>query len=106
MPNKPAAAKYYRASLRRRLRNRPVRTRARTAVRDAIDAIDSADWDDAEQLIPIAVRALDRAAQRRVIHPNNAARHKARLLRRYQAARDPQRRARPRIRPPPPVEVP
>jgi len=34
--NKQAAQKYLRASQRRRMRNKPVRTRARTAVRDAM----------------------------------------------------------------------
>ncbi|MEE9277753.1 MAG: 30S ribosomal protein S20, partial [Dehalococcoidia bacterium] len=79
MANKPAAEKHIRASHRRRLRNKPVRTRARGAVRDAIDAIDAGEWDDAEQLVKVAVVALDRAAQKGVIHAGNAARRKSRL---------------------------
>ena len=106
MANKQAAEKYFRASQRRRLRNKPVRTRARTAVRDALLAIDANDWDAADQLVKEAVAALDRAAQRGVVHANNAARRKSRLLRHYQHARDPEAALRPHVRQPDPVKVP
>ncbi|MDE2640036.1 MAG: 30S ribosomal protein S20 [Chloroflexota bacterium] len=106
MANKQAAQKYLRASQRRRMRNKPVRTRARTAVRDAMLAIDASDWSDADQLVQDAVAALDRAAQRGVVHANNAARRKSRLLRHYHHAQAPDVRARPRVRPPEPVQVP
>ena len=72
MANKSAAVKYLRQSQKRRMRNKPVRTFARSSVRDALDAIDDAvdtqDWNDADDAIQRAVRALDRAAQRGVIH--------------------------------------
>jgi len=103
--NKQAAEKYLRASQRRRMQNKPVRTRARTTVRDALLAIDANEWDDAEQLIHDAVAALDRATQRGVVHANNAARRKSRLLRHYHHARNPEAVARPRLRPPAPVKV-
>lgn len=106
MANKQAAQKYLRASQRRRMRNKPVRTRARTAVRDAMLAIDANDWGDADQLVQDAVAALDRAAQRGVVHANNAARRKSRLLRHYHHAQTPDVRARPHVRPPEPVQVP
>ena len=106
MPNKRAAEKYFRASQRRRMRNKPVRTRARTTVRDALLAIDAGDWADADQLVQDAVAALDRATQRGVVHANNAARRKSRLLRHYHTARDPEAQRRPHVRPPDPVQVP
>ena len=71
--NTAAAKKYYRASQRRRLQNKPVRTRARTAVRDALTAIQDADWAVADGAVTVAVAALDRASQKGVIHANNAA---------------------------------
>jgi small subunit ribosomal protein S20 len=37
----------------------------------------------AEEAVRQAISALDRAAQRRVIHPNNAARRKSRLMRKF-----------------------
>lgn len=106
MANKQAAEKYFRASQRRRMRNKPVRTRTRTTVRDALLAIDANDWDDADQLVKEAVAALDRAAQRGVVHANNAARRKSRLLRHYQRARSAEVGVRPHLPPPDPVKVP
>ena len=110
MANKPAAEKYLRASERRRLRNKPVRTHARHAVRDAVRAIDAAahdgDWSPAESAVSDAVTALDRAAQKGVLHANNAARHKSRLLRRLHTARMPEAPRLPRERAPEPARVP
>ncbi len=101
-----AAAKYYRASQRRRLRNKPVRSRARTTVREAQFAISSGDLTESEPLVRDALVALDRAAQRGVIHANNAARRKSRLLRQFDRARNPEGARRPKARPPAPVKVP
>lgn len=116
MPNKAAAAKYLRASQRRRMRNKPVRTYARTTVRAALDAIEDAadahrdgadaDWNQAEEHIRQAVSALDRAAQKGVIHANTAARRKSRLLRRFHQARNPEAPRKPRVAPPEPARAP
>ena len=105
MANKAAAKKYYRASQRRRMRNKPVRTRARTSVRDAIEAIAEGDWTEADTAVAAAVSALDRAAEKGVIHANNAARRKSRLLRRYHTARNPERTAVAHTRPPDPATI-
>ena len=105
MPNKPAAKKYYRASQRRRMQNKPIRTRARATVRDAFVAIEQEDWAAAEEKVRIAVTALDRATQKGVIHANNAARRKSRLLRRFHTAQTPEKPLRSHVRPPAPVEV-
>ena len=105
MPNTAAAKKYLRASQRRRLQNKPVRTRARTAVRWALVAIDEGDWERADEAVREAVAALDRAAQKGVIHAHNAARRKSRLLRHYHAARSPERPSRPIVRPPEPAQA-
>ena len=88
------------------MRNKPVRTRARTAVRDALLAIDANDWADADQLVRDAVAALDRATQRGVVYANNAARRKSRLLRHYHRAKAPDVAVRPLVRRPEPVNVP
>ena len=54
------------------------RSSARTAVRTARVAIEAGADDSATQ-IALAASALDRAAKRGAIHPNNAARRKSRL---------------------------
>ena len=110
MANKAAAIKYLRQSQKRRMRNKPIRTYARSSVRDALDAIDDAvdtqEWTDADSAIQRAVSALDRASQRGVIHANTAARRKSRLLRQYHTSRDPDAARRPRTRPPEPARTP
>lgn len=110
MPNKAAAEKYLRASQRRRMRNKPVRTVARHSVRTALEAIEDAgesdSWDDADAALREAVSALDRAAQKGVVHANTAARRKSRLLRRYHQVRNPDRGQRPRTRRPEPALTP
>ncbi len=79
------ARKRIRQNTRRADRNRPVRTRATSAVRDARLAIEHGD-DDAAEFVRAAQSALDRAARRGVIHPNNAARRKSRLVRGLKAS--------------------
>lgn len=81
MANTPSAKKRMRQNQKRRLRNRMVRTRARTAVRRARQAIETGDPDAAKAALK-AVSELDRAAIKGVIHRNNAARRKSRLMKR------------------------
>lgn len=64
---------------RRRLRNRPIRTRFRTFVKKARQALSSGDPALAEGAVREAQRVADWAAQKGVIHPNTAARYKSRL---------------------------
>ena len=79
-----SARKRIRQNVTRADRNKPVRTRAANTVRDARVAIrDGAD--NAADLVREAQAALDRAARRRIIHPNAAARRKSRLARQLKA---------------------
>jgi small subunit ribosomal protein S20 len=63
----------------RRLRNRTVRGTARTAVTQARVAFE-ANEPEAKEAILKAISALDKAAEKGVIHKNNAARRKGRLM--------------------------
>jgi small subunit ribosomal protein S20 len=74
--------KRWRQNERHRAANKPYRTGARTAARKAAAMIDAGPSDEATALIREASSILDRAAKRRVIHPNAAARQKSRLMRR------------------------
>jgi small subunit ribosomal protein S20 len=80
-----SAIKRWRQSLARRDRNRSVKSQTRTLLNRAVVAIES-DPSTAEAAVREAVSALDRAAQKNVIHDNAAARGKARLLKRYNLA--------------------
>ena len=69
---------------KRRLRNKSVRAELRTRTKNAVAAAQSGSEDSAEQL-RLAVKRIDKAAARGVIHKNTAANHKSRLVRRIAA---------------------
>jgi small subunit ribosomal protein S20 len=79
-------AKRRRASISRRARNQPIRSAARTNVSKARMAIGAGVAEEAAEALREAVAVLDRAAQKGVIHPNNEARRKSRLMKEYSAA--------------------
>ncbi len=66
---------------KRRLRNRVYRTRARTFVKRTRRLIAEGRLEEAEEAARMACRALDKAAGKGIIHKNNAARRKSRLMR-------------------------
>ena len=80
MPNTKSAAKQMRVQERRRLRNRSVRSATRTFVRKAEEEIADGETSPTADAVRTALSALDRAAKKGVIHPNNAARRKSRLM--------------------------
>jgi small subunit ribosomal protein S20 len=84
LANSKSALKRQLQSERRRLRNRAVRTTARTTVANARVAIDHGDADSAEA-VRMAQRTLDIGARKGILHPNNAARRKSRLMKRLNA---------------------
>jgi small subunit ribosomal protein S20 len=67
---------------KRRVHNRVYRGSSRTLVAKANTAIEKGDQDVAQKATLTAIRFLDRAAQKGVIHKNNAARRKGRLMKR------------------------
>jgi small subunit ribosomal protein S20 len=80
-----SAEKAHRQSLKRHLRNRAIKSATKTAVKQANAAILSRDINAARTAVRTAIIALDKAAQKGVLHANNAARHKSRLLIKYNA---------------------
>ena len=81
MANTKSAIKRIRSSERRRRINQVHRSKARTYVKRTRSLIEAGQLEEAETMAMHAVSALDRAAQKGVIHKNNAARRKSRLLR-------------------------
>ena len=82
MPNIQSAVKRARQNPRRRAANRFYRARARNAVKAANISIE-AQAPDAQEAIRNATVALDKAARKRAIHANQAARAKSRLMRKW-----------------------
>lgn len=80
MPNIKSAIKRNKQNEKRRLRNRYFRGRARVFVRRARQSIESENLEDARAATLEAISALDKAAEKGIIHKNNAARRKSRLV--------------------------
>jgi len=79
MPNNAAAEKRMRQERKRRLHNRMVKSIVKTEITKARQAIDTGS-ESAEEAVRAAVSELDRAAKKGVLHRNNAARRKSRLM--------------------------
>ncbi len=79
MPNTKSAKKQLRQDQERRARNRSLRSELRTQCRKVREAIKAADLGLAETEFRVAVKKLDRAGARRIIHRNAAARLKSRM---------------------------
>ena len=81
MPSEKSA----RQSVRRYERNRAVRRATRTASTNAVALVEAEDAAEALPAILDAMKALDLAAKKGVLHNNNAARRKSRLAVRLNA---------------------
>ena len=87
MPNIASARKRLRQSLKRRERNRAVKNELKTEIRKVRETAEAGKMQDAEAQFRVAVAKIDRAAGKRIIHPNRAARLKSRLVARLKAAK-------------------
>lgn len=81
----PSVLKRARQNVKRNARNTTVRSSLRTTVKKVVMAIETGDAEGARSELPQAVRALDKAASKGVIHQNQASRKISRLTRRVQA---------------------
>lgn len=79
MPIKKAAKKYMRVTARKTEKNRKIKGQFRSAIKATRAAVAKGDKDRAQEYLKKAVIALDKAAQKKIIHKNNASRNKSRL---------------------------
>lgn len=86
MANIKSQMKRNRQNEKRRIHNRIYRSSTRTFIQKANVAIAGGDKATSEAAVKQAIEALDKAAQKKVIHKNNAARRKSRLLKRFASA--------------------
>ena len=86
MPSRKLAQKQVRVSERKRLRNKPVRSLAKTSITRAEKLIFSGELESAQNAVVAAISSLDKAAEQGIIHPNNAARRKSRLMKKLNEA--------------------
>ena len=64
-------------------RNKAVRSELKTRVKNAVKAAGS---DESNETLRLAVKRLDMAAAKGVIHPNQAARRKSRLMKKLNSS--------------------
>ena len=67
------------------MRNRVIKAKMRTIVKQAQTAVVADDKEAAQAAVVAAISQLDKAAQKGILHRNNAARRKARLMKRFNA---------------------
>jgi small subunit ribosomal protein S20 len=87
MPNTKSAKKRLRQNVVRRDRNRSTRRAVRTQCRKVRQAVMDGDVQRAEAEFRLAVKRLDRAGAKNVIHRNAAARVKSRLSAKIKAVK-------------------
>jgi small subunit ribosomal protein S20 len=85
----PSVLKRTRSSARKSVYRGTVRTSARTYIKKARTLIAEGKLDQATQAVLQAESALDKAAEKGVIHKNNAARRKSRLMAALNKAQNP-----------------
>ena len=81
MPHTRSAKKRWRQGEKRRLRNRTAIRQIKGQIKKVVA---TAEGENPETLVAearLAIKRLDKAAQKRVIHPNQAARKKSQLAR-------------------------
>ncbi|MFC1938858.1 30S ribosomal protein S20 [Chloroflexota bacterium] len=80
MPQTKSAQKEMRAAKKRRLRNKTAISLCKTRIAKAESLIFSGELEKGKEAAVTAISSLDKAAERGIIHPNNAARRKSRLM--------------------------
>ena len=86
MPVTKSAQKQVRVTERRRLRNKSSRSLCKTNITKAERLIFSGELESAQRAVIAAISSLDNAAEKGIIHPNNAARRKSRLMKKLNQA--------------------
>ena len=82
MPIKHAALKEMRKGRRRHARNQAVRSELKTLTKRFLELMRDRKPDEAKPLLQLIAKKYDRAAFKKIIHRNTAARYKSRLAKR------------------------
>lgn len=79
MPIKKAAKKYMRVTAKNTLRNKKVMGVVKSAIKKTREAVSADKVSEAQEWLKKATKAIDKAAQKKVLKKNTAARKKSRL---------------------------
>jgi small subunit ribosomal protein S20 len=86
LPNTKSAQRQVRVAERKRLRNKSVSSLCKTSITKAEKLIFSGELEAAKKAVDVAISSLDKAAEKGVLHANNAARRKSRLMKKLNEA--------------------
>jgi len=86
LPNIKQQEKRTRQAEKRRLRNKSRKSEIKTYVKRFEAALQRGDREESEQYLDKAIRALDKAASDGILHKNNAANRKSRLMKKFNLA--------------------
>ena len=86
MPNIKQQVKRMRQAETRRLRNKSRKSQIKTYIKDFDAALQRGDREESELYLGKAIRHLDKAAGDGIIHKNNAANRKSRLMHKFNQA--------------------
>jgi small subunit ribosomal protein S20 len=81
MPHTKSAKKRLRQNEKRRLRNRSTKSAIKTQIKKVLATAKSGTPEELRTQLNLAAKKLDKAAAKRIIHPNLAARKKSQLAR-------------------------
>jgi small subunit ribosomal protein S20 len=81
MPHTRSASKRLRQNEKRRLRNRAIKHALKTQIKKVLATAKSGTVEQLQKDYQLAAKKLDKAAAKRVVHPNLAARKKSQLAR-------------------------
>jgi small subunit ribosomal protein S20 len=79
MPIKKSAVKYMRVTAKNTIRNKVANGVVKSAIKKTREAVTAGNIDEAQETLKKAIKALDKAAQKKIIKKNTAARKKSRL---------------------------
>ena len=80
MANSKSQEKRIRQSERSRIRNKSVKSKIKSNMADFEKAVQDKDKEAAESSLKDTIKSLDKAASKNIIHKNNAANKKSRLM--------------------------
>jgi small subunit ribosomal protein S20 len=86
VPRIKSAQKQAQIAEKKRMRNKSVRSQSKTSVTKAERLVFAGETEAAREAVATAISSLDRAAEKGIIHANNAARRKSRLVKKLNQA--------------------
>jgi len=83
MPVKKSAIKALKQSKKRQLRNKNVKKNLKDLIKKTQKAIVDSKKEEVQKLVHATQKALDKAAQKKIIKKNTAARKKSRMMKKF-----------------------